>query len=332
VTPAASELPWIVHQSDLQSWVRCPRELYYDRTVVGSRRQNSGTAFGSVLHHAMHVLERDLDLDGAIKTFLYYWHPMNIEAICLPVSSGDWLPGHSYGELRKRGVDTLRKYADVLKYDDHELLALEYEFVVPLHGVRIQGRPVMIAGTMDRLAARWYRRRETLCVDDFKTGQQKWNLRHNVQGTVYIYATLQPEFWSSQEVVGQRILGAEPVRYVTKGFDAQEASMGPGAYEHRGLELHDRFNPPGSRRGPLPRKFTWINLKSFRWVDGGYRGPQDFQRMKEGVAEVLASSVAGIFPLRIDGETCRFCAFRKDPCGVPDDDHADPAYAIREAE
>lgn len=167
-------MSYIIHQSDLQSWNRCPRELYYERTLGGEfSTQNSGSAFGTVLHHAMHVLERERDLDGAIKTFLYYWHPLNIEALCPPVPTEGWLPMHHYGELRKRGVDTLRKYTDVLRHDDHELLALEYEFVVPLRGVEFNGRSVFLAGTADRLAVRWYRQRETLCIDDFKTGKQK---------------------------------------------------------------------------------------------------------------------------------------------------------------
>lgn len=323
-------LPWVVHQSDLQSWNRCPKEFYFDRTMPGSGRQLSATAYGSVLHHAMHVLERDRDLESAINTFLYYWHPMNIEAICAPVPSGGWLPGHSYGEMRKRGVDVLRKYADVLKHDDHELLALEYEFVVPLRGLTLEGRPILLAGTADRLAARWYRKRETLCIDDYKTGKQKWNLRHNVQGTAYAYASMQPEFWLSQDVTAERLLARKPTRYVTHGFDGQEP-LDASTNVDRSDELRKRFGP-WENTNPAPRRFTWINLQSFKWVDGGHRGPKDFQRLKDAVANVALSASQGIFPLRIDGETCKFCAFAgsKGPCGVPDDEYADPAFALEE--
>lgn len=304
------DVPWVIHQSDLQSWNYCPRRLYYERQ--GAREhQLSATAYGSVLHHAMHVLERYQDLDKAIETFLFYWHPLNIEAICPPVSSGGWIGKDSYGEMRKRGVTMLRRYADYLRVDDHELLGLETEFIVPVRGLEVLGRPVYLAGTMDRLAVRWYRQRETLCVDDFKTGQQKWGLRYNVQGSAYAYATWQPEFWTGMPE------GFEGLR-IGSGLATYEAAPGFG---DRAEELNERF-------ARVPRRFTWINLKSFKLVDGGYRGRQDYERMKEGIAEIIGSADRGIFPLRIDGETCRFCPFKKEPCGVPDENHGDPAYAL----
>ena len=33
-----------------------------------------------------------------------------------------------------KGLDTIRKYADLIRYDDHELLATEYPFIVPIDG------------------------------------------------------------------------------------------------------------------------------------------------------------------------------------------------------
>lgn len=302
--------PWVIHQSDLQSWSYCPAQIRF-RSEGAPERQNSALAYGSVIHHAMHVLERYGDTQKAIETFLHYWHPLNIDAICPPVSSDGWIGRDSYADLRKKGVDTIIQYADYLRHDDHELLGLEYEFVVPVHGVEVLGRPVWLAGTIDRLAVRWYRQRETLCVDDFKSGQQKWGLRDNVQGTAYSYATWQPEFWTGvQEFAGIRIDGAERTYPPMPGFTEQG----------RDQELLERF-------AQSPRRFTWINLKSFKLVDGGYRGPKDYDRFKTAVSQVLSSAAAGIFPLRIDGETCRFCQYR-DVCGAPDPHYADPAFAL----
>lgn len=311
------DVPVIVHQSDLGSWNYCPARLGYEREAqMGSGMpsdQTSRSAYGSVLHHAMHVLERDGDLDRAIQTFLYYWHPLNIEAICPPVPRDGWMGYDSYGEMRKRGVDTLRKYADLMRYDDHELLALEYEFLVPLRGTNL-----WLAGTVDRLAVRWYRRYETVCIDDYKTGQQKWNLRWNVQGTAYAYASLQPEFWLGAEGEFQRLTG-ERRHYKSAGFTRQDPLE--DGFETRGHELNARFEE-------APRRFTWINLKDFKIVDGGWRGPQDYERLKLAAQQVTASVNAGIFPLRLDGETCKFCTFRRTCGGVglPDDEHGDPAY------
>ncbi len=272
----------VLHQSDLAAWNRCAAQYRYSMEDQRSD-QNSAAAFGSVMHHSLHILERFGDLDKAIETFLHYWHPLHIDAICESVPSGGWLPRQSYGGLRRRGVDTLRKYADLIRYDDHELLALEYDFVVPLLGT-----PHHLAGTVDRLAVRWVKRSETVCIDDYKLGAQKWNLRHNIQGTAYAYASTRPEFWT-----GAQVTDVHPSRgarsYVTEGFGVD-----------RGDELFARFDA-------APRKFTWINLQAYRWVDGGYRGPQDYERLRLAVEGVLASVDAGIFPLTIDGEVCTYC-------------------------
>lgn len=329
------DLPIIIHQSDLANWNYCPARMGYSMGLepltngrwepapsgqAPKEKQTSALAYGTVLHHAMHVLERDRDLNVAIKTFLYYWHPLNIEELGVPpVPRDGWIARDSYGELRKRGVDTLRKYADLIRYDDHELLALEYEFVVPLGDTGM-----WLAGTIDRFAVRWYRQHETLCVDDYKTGQQKWNLRWNLQGTAYCYATHWSEFWSGVEVRGQRLDG-RVVTYTSEGFSGQEAQMGPAVYEHRGLELDARFNTFPQM---AYRRFTWINLKSFKIVDGGFRGPVDYQRLKLAAAQLVRAADERVFPLRLDGETCRYCTFR-DHCGgtgQPDPRHGDPAF------
>jgi hypothetical protein len=314
--------PYVVHQSDLSSWNYCPARTGFELAGF-PQKQNSALSYGTVLHHAMHVLERFKDLDKAIETFLFYWHPLNIDELCPPVPADGWIGRDSYGELRKRGVDTLRKYADYLRHDDHELLGLEYSFAVPVRGLELDGRPVVLAGTIDRLAVRWFRQRETLMVDDFKTGAQKWNLRHNIQGTAYSYATWQPEFWTGTKAFTGLRLDGNPKDYdATSGFDDQHPLN--ERFHTRATELIDRF-------ATAPRRFTWINLKSFKLVDGGYRGPQDFERMKTGISTVLRSAHASIFPLRIDGETCRYCPFRAE-CGVPHDDYADPAYALEVTE
>lgn len=45
-----------------------------------------------------------------------------------------WLPRQSYGELRNKGVEILKKYADLVQFDDQELLATEFSFCVPIQG------------------------------------------------------------------------------------------------------------------------------------------------------------------------------------------------------
>jgi hypothetical protein len=139
---------------------------------------NSAAAYGSVMHHALQVFEREravgvtfeLALQKSLDTFVHYWHPTAIEAICEPVPTDGWLPTHSYGALLNRGIDALKKYADLMRYDDHELLATEHTFMVPILGSWDEdlGQPHILAGAVDRLAVRHYKRAEYLCLDDWK--------------------------------------------------------------------------------------------------------------------------------------------------------------------
>lgn len=321
--------PVIIHQSDLGSWNYCPRRMKYENEGR-VEHTNSRLAYGTVLHHAIHVFERFGDLDKATATFLHYWHPLNIDALTAPVPRDGWFGRDTYGEMRKRGVEALQRYAELKRYDEHEVLGFEFDFVVPVQGLVVpflgEEREVYLAGTVDRLAVRWYRQRETVCIDDWKTGQQKWNLRDNLQGTAYAYASLQEEFFLGAEVEGVRLGSAhgtkagEVKRYSSKGFSHQQPLN--DEFETRAHELIHRFD------SGAPRRFTWINLKTVKIVDGGYRGPQDFGRLKEAIVDVTRSVDAGIYPLRIDGETCRYCTFRR-TCGgtgVPDPEHGDPAF------
>lgn len=292
----------LIHQSDLAAWSRCPAMVGYKRAGLPDK-QTSAAAFGSVMHHAIEVFERerytigfDAALQKALETFVFYWNPLNIEAITDPVENDGWLPRQGYSELRARGLDSLRKYADLIRFDDNELLATEYEFAVPIDGTWDDdlGQPHVLAGSVDRLAARFYLRKLACCIDDWKTGKEQKFLRHNVQGTAYCYASTKREFW-----VGW--LGQD-------GF-------GPD----RGEELYARFMEAG-------RRFTWVNLRTFKTQDGGWRGPADYDRLAIAVEQMVASIKADIFPLSLSGENCKYCPYRA-VCGVtglPSDSYGDP--------
>lgn len=67
-----------------------------------------------------------------------------------------WLPRQSYSSLRERGLETIKTYADMMKFDDHELLATEYGFMVPIDGTWDYelNEPHYLAGSVDRVAMR----------------------------------------------------------------------------------------------------------------------------------------------------------------------------------
>lgn len=293
----------LIHQSELASFARCAAQVGYTR--AGWRDDtNSAAAFGSVMHHALHVFERERNtgtdfgdaVQMALETFVHYWNPLNIESITEPVPPDGWLPRQSYAEMRSRGIESIKKYCDLVRYDDLELLAIEYGFVVPIVGTWDDdlGEPHMLGGTIDRLAMRHYKRQLCVAVDDWKTGKDYRHLRHNLQFSAYCYATTQQEFW-----VGYR------------GED--------GFGEERGTELY-------LRGLDAPRRATWINLRLFKFQDAGWRGPIDYARFALAVEQYVATIKADIFPLTVSGETCTYCPFRKScgGTGLPDDEHGKP--------
>ena len=122
-------------------------EFGYKRAGLPSKT-NSAAAYGSVMHHALEVLERALHehvpfeqaLRKSLETFAHYWSPLNIDQVCAPVPADGWLPMQGYSVLRRKGLDTIRQYADLIRYDDNELLATEYPFIVPIVGTLGRGR------------------------------------------------------------------------------------------------------------------------------------------------------------------------------------------------
>lgn len=293
----------LLHQSDLSAMARCMAEHGYRRAGF-QMTTNSAAAYGSVIHHSIQVLERELwtgtpksvALQKAIETFQYFWLPANIHAICEPVPDDGWLPRQGYNELRNKGVEVIRRYAGLVNFRDEELLGTEVSFIVPIHGTwdYDEEQPHHLAGSIDRLAARYYRRALFLAVDDLKSGVAQTYLRQNLQGTAYAYATTQREFW-----VGNQ------------GED--------GFGEQRGQELYERFADAG-------RRFTWINLRTVKHEDGGWRGPDDYHRFALAVDQYAALVKADIFPLSISGAVCRFCDARRvcGGTGIPDNEHGTP--------
>jgi len=165
----------VIHQSDLSSFNRCAMQFAFSRAGQ-PRKTTSALAYGSVMHYAFEVFERLRHqgtphaeaVQAARETFRHYWHPMNIEAICEPVDL--WLPRQGYSELLSRGLTAIDQYCDLIRDDDHELLATEFSFRVPIDGTWDYdlGEPHQLDGTIDRLAVRYYTRAMTVCVDDYK--------------------------------------------------------------------------------------------------------------------------------------------------------------------
>lgn len=191
----------IIRQSDLGSYTRCPQQKKLsDKVQAEGRREQtlSATVYGTVVHHALETLERlhhqgraDA-LEVALATFNHYWLPENIGDL-EPGGIDVWLPRTTYGGFREKGRRVIEDYYDLLKTDDSVLLALEYQFSVPIW---IDGRQHTLTGTLDRLSRRIKFRKPYLNVEDHKTGKVPTYLRYNMQFTAYCYASTRPEFWT----------------------------------------------------------------------------------------------------------------------------------------
>lgn len=293
----------LLHQSDLGAMSRCMAEYGYKRAGVANST-NSAAVYGTVMHHSLLVFERQmalgdseaLALNKAIETFIYYWLPANVSGLTDPVPADGWLPNQGYAELRERGIDALKRMAVLIRMDEATVLAQEFGFVVDIDGSwdPVLQRPHQLAGSIDRLVTRHYSRKIVVGVDDWKTGAEYRFLRQNLQGTAYCYASTKREFW-----IGN---GGED------GFG-----------EERGNRLFEQFTDAG-------RRFTWINVKSAKYQDGGWRGPDDYNRLALAADQFAALVAADIYPLAISGEHCKFCSARTicGGTGVPANDHGAP--------
>lgn len=290
-----------IRQSDLAAYGRCAQQKHlYDQARLGlvKRPANlSRTIYGTVVHHALHQMERghaegqgEQALQTALSTFAYYWVPENLPELAvehpeLVHGIDEWLPRDTYGGLRTKGLQALEDYWGLLLLDDSLLLGLEVPFRIPVDlddlGVH------HVTGTVDRVAVRKYLRKPYLSVEDFKTGKTPTYLRYNNQFTVYSWATTQREFWDPWP-------------------DADERWQ---TYQ------------PWARRG------RWIDMRENKAKDAGWRGDQDYARMKVALHEYVRAVDAGIYPLTLTGETCLYCPFKKGICGgvaVPEEDYAKP--------
>lgn len=299
---------YFIRQSDLSSYARCQLQKFYEdqgRYVPGApQRSNlSQTVYGSVLHYTLMVMEQAHNLGDpnalelGMKTFEHYWaYPELLEGV---ERVDEWLPRQTYGGLRERGRLAVVAMWEIMRKDDASLLALEYQFAVPLP---VNGRLHTLTGTVDRLSIRKVNRKPYLSLDDYKTGKQPTYLRFNVQGTAYAYASKHHEFWQGWPDSGMGELDS---------FDQDTVIRLERSFESNGYRLHD------AQDGDLPyaaRRFRWINMKEFKFVDGGWRTEQDEARLFMAVDSYVRSCEAGIYSPNHLGEVCRYCEF-KNACG-----------------
>lgn len=310
---------YIIRQSDLSSWSRCNlQKYYYDRAHhdpdAPQGESLSATVYGTVVHYALQVLETGMHegdehaLERALSTFRHFWtHPDELgERIT------EWLPRQTWGGLKQRGQIAIRDHHALLSKDESNLLALEYQFAVPL---RLGDRLHTVTGTIDRLAVKRYNRKPYLSIDDNKTGKQPTYLRWNMQGSVYAWASTLEEFWTGWPGSGMGELAT---------FDGETVLNLEAALSSHGYRLHE--GSPDHRYPLAARRFRWINLQDIKFADGGWRTERDYARAHLAVDAYIRACEAGIYSVNTTGEVCRYCPFRKTCAGIglPDEDEGAP--------
>ena len=281
-----------IRQSDLASYARCPQQkrlqdLQKRGELSKAPEQLSATAYGSVIHHAVRVLEelhsqgRTDALEVAQRTFEHYWEPDHIEAICPRVTI--WILRDTWSGLLRKGVRILEVYYAHLRKDPGKVLAVELPFTLPY---MLDGEEHELHGTIDKLTLRRSAAGSFINVEDWKSGRDYIGLRWNQQFTIYTWATRQRAFWAP--------------------------------WGEQADELYQRFRL-------LPRRGTWISLRDgVRRSDAGSRGDLDYQRMDVALREYVKANRADVFPLTLTGSVCRFCPFQEGICGgveLPPEDY-----------
>lgn len=239
--------------SRLKTWQTCQAQAkfkYVDLLPGGP--QNAKASFGTIVHKVLEDHANHRNLDRAVEQFKDLWQ--NPEK--LGVEPQVWPKFTTYGGLKERGILVIQAYHDAMKWDEVEIVATEQEFVVPF------GRHEL-HGFIDRLDIRRSGNgRKLLRVVDYKTNARKPNkseLYVDPQFTIYIYATLQPEFWE------QVIDGA---KWYEKSKD-------------------------------LNRRGIWFHLMDAIEIDAGPREDDDFMRLYRVCDAVEKAYEAQVFVPRI---------------------------------
>lgn len=185
--------PFVVRQSDLSKWQKCPLMYRYQYIDNIPRLQSASLTFGSILHDVIMNMEISGDVEAAVVAFREYWiDPTSLD----PAYKIDYyVKGTNWKKYLVEGERMVRDWWGVIKWDSDVTLGREYEFDVPI------GNGHVLHGTVDKLALRFDPKwGQVVLISDYKSNAKiptyEW-LEDNLQFTAYSYASLRPEFWAN---------------------------------------------------------------------------------------------------------------------------------------
>lgn len=264
-----------LRQSTLTTWMTCPLQAKFKHFDGQPSKQNAAASFGTVMHYCLDQYNNGVSIDEAVRLFKHYWtNPEELN--CAP----DYWPRYSsFGKYMEKGVDCLVDYHNKNRWENRQIIATEHRFLVPFGEHELEG-------TVDLVELKKAGNgRKTLRIVDYKTNAKQPSvvaLRFNIQFTVYIYASLQPEFWLGNG----------------KGFPAIP----------KGQDLFDSLKRSA-------RKGVWYQLMANKEIDAGSRDDGDYMRLYRLVKEIEKATEADVFVPNISGDSCVYCDYTTN-CGI----------------
>lgn len=265
--------------SMISTWSSCGLQAKFSYIDKIPQRQSASATFGTCVHDALEQYNEHHDMEEAVKRFLYTWENPEV----LGVAPDFWHRRVTYGGLRETGVDILTNYHETASWHNREMIAAEHKFCVPFGQHHL-------SGIVDQIEAK---RGDTkkLRIVDYKTAGSRPNydsLYLNIQFTIYVYASMQPEFW----------LGFDDGTEMSRNEDG---SLRYPPMEN-GEELYERFKS-------AERVAIWYHLRQNKELNCGPRDDADFMRLYRCCEEIAKAMEHEVFVPSISGNTCVFCSY-----------------------
>ncbi len=152
--------------------------------------QHAKASFGTCIHDALEMYNNGVDIELCVERFKHTWDNPEV----LDVVPDIWPErGAGFGALRKKGIEMLRTYHKINRYEEREIIGTEIEFLVPFGDHELKGYVDLLEIKKSNKGV------PVLRVVDYKTNARqptKLELAFDVQFTAYVYASYQPEFWA----------------------------------------------------------------------------------------------------------------------------------------
>lgn len=274
----------------LSTWENCQKQAHFKEVM---RLPDSGlhakTWFGTCVHAALEEYGNDEIRTGwgnvkrAKAIFLSMWEKPEIYGGFIT----EWR-GSQFGTLRLRGLKIIEEYDDKQKWEKREVIATEHKFCVPIGEHLVSGIVDLIEW---KLSGRGV---PTLRIVDYKTTSAKptlEELRLNLQFTIYVYASQQPEFWLGFTEDDWH----PPMVHKYKSMaETPEDSM----------KLWERFRD-------APRRGVWSHLWGGVELDAGSRDQSDYERMYVLLGGIETAIEQGVYIPSIRSSSCKWCPFKE---------------------